>query len=109
MSDTFKFETFVDARSNIFNEYLSSVIAKLSQENKEYKVVQDEIRNLYPKYSAVFRVFDSEQAAVLTEEECVALIEIMELRNQLTYMELQVIYFHGCYDGAGYLKKADIL
>ena len=32
MSDAFRFETFVDARSNIFNEYLSSVIAKLSRE-----------------------------------------------------------------------------
>lgn len=109
MSDTFKFETFVDVRSNIFNEYLSSVIAKLSQENKEYKAVQNEIESLYQKYPAVFRVFDSEQVAALTEEECSALIEIMELKNQLTDMELQAIYFRGCYDGVGYLKKAGIL
>ncbi len=109
VSDTFRFETFVDAHSNIFNEYLSSVIAKLSQENKEYKAVQDEIESLYRKYPAVFRAFDSEQAEALTKEECAALIEIMELRNQLTDMELQAIYFRGCYDGAGYLKKAGIL
>lgn len=109
MSDTFKFETFVDVHSNIFNEYLSSVIAKLSRENEEYKAVQNEIESLYRKYPAVFRVFDNEQAAALTEEECAALIEIMELRNQLTDMELQAIYFRGCYDGAGYLKKAGIL
>lgn len=109
MSDTFKFETFVDVHSNIFNEYLSSVIAKQSQENEEYKAVQDEIESLYQKYPTAFRVFDSEQAAALTEEECAALIEIMELRNQLTDMKLQAIYFRGCYDGAGYLKKAGIL
>ncbi len=109
MSDTFKFETFVDVHSNIFNEYLSSVIAKLSQENEEYKAVQNEIESLYRKYPAVFRVFDSEQAEALSEEECAALIEITELRNQLTDMELQAIYFRGCYDGAGYLKKAGIL
>ena len=29
MLDDFKFETFVDAHSNIFEEYLSSVISKL--------------------------------------------------------------------------------
>lgn len=109
MSDAFRFETFVDVHSNIFNEYLSSVIAKLSQESEEYKAVQDEIESLYQKYPAVLGVFDSEQAAALTEEECAALIEIMGLSNQLTDMELQAIYFRGCYDGAGYLKKAGIL
>lgn len=29
VSGEFRFETFVDVHSNIFNEYLSSVIAKL--------------------------------------------------------------------------------
>lgn len=29
MSDAFRFETFVDVHSNIFEEYLSSVIGKL--------------------------------------------------------------------------------
>ena len=32
MSVEFRFETFVDAHSNIFNEYLSSVVAHLSKE-----------------------------------------------------------------------------
>ena len=34
--DNFRFETFVDVHSNIFAEYLSSVIAKLPKENPEY-------------------------------------------------------------------------
>ena len=33
MLDNFKFETFVDAHSNIFEEYLSSVISKLRESN----------------------------------------------------------------------------
>ena len=49
MSGAFRFETFVDVHSNIFNEYLSSVIAKLPKENEEYKAVQDEIESLYGK------------------------------------------------------------
>lgn len=57
----------------------------------------------------VLGVFDSEQAEALTKEECAALIRIMELKNQLTDMELQSIYFRGCYDSVGYLKKAGIL
>ena len=33
MLNNFKFETFVDAHSNIFEEYLSSVISKLRETN----------------------------------------------------------------------------
>lgn len=109
MFENFRFETFVDAHSNIFEEYLSSVIAKLSRESEEYKAVQDKIESLYEKHPTVLGVFDNEQAAELSKEECAALIRIMELKNQLMDMELQSIYFRGCYDGAGYLKKAGIL
>ena len=109
MSDAFRFETFVDVHSNIFNEYLGSVIAKLSRENEEYRAVRAEIENLYGKYPKVLGVFDTETSAELTEEECAALIKVMELRNKLTDMEMQSVYFRGCYDSIGYLKKAGIL
>lgn len=109
MSDAFRFETFVDAHSSIFNEYLSSVIAKLPKENEEYRAVQAEIESLYEKYPKALGVFDSEQAAELTKEECAALTKVLELKNRLTDMELQSIYFRGCYDSVGYLKKAGIL
>ena len=109
MSDAFRFETFVDAHGSIFNEYLSSVTAKLSREDKEYKALQDKIEGIYGKYPKVLGVFDSETENELTEEECAALIEVMELKNQLTDMEMQAVYFRGCYDSVGYLKKAGIL
>ena len=41
MLDNFRFETFVDVHSNIFAEYLSSVIAKLPKyqiNNKQDKI-----------------------------------------------------------------------
>ena len=109
MSDAFRFETFVDAHSNVFNEYLGSVIAKLSRENEEYRAVRVEIESLYGKYPKVLGVFDTETSAELTEEECAALIKVMELRNKLTDMEMQSVYFRGCYDSVGDLKKAGIL
>ena len=109
MSDAFRFETFVDVNDNVFNEYLGSVIAKLSRENEEYRAVRAEIEGLYEKYPKVLGVFDTETSAELTEEECAALIKVMELRNKLTDMEMQSVYFRGCYDSVGYLKKAGIL
>lgn len=68
MSGEFRFETFVDVHSNIFNEYLSSVIAKLPKENEEYRAVQVKIKKLYEKYPKVFGVFDMEKTAELTKE-----------------------------------------
>ncbi len=109
MSDAFRFETFVDVHSNIFNEYLGSVIAKLSRENEGYRAVRAEIESLYEKYPKVLGVFDTETSEELTEEECAALIKVMELRNKLTDIEMQSVYFRGCYDCIGYLKKAGIL
>ena len=109
MSDTFRFETFVDVHSNIFEEYLSSVIAKLPRENEEYRNLRDEIEGIYERYPKVLGVFDLEQAADLTEKECAALIRVTELKNKLTDMEMESVYFRGCYDSVGYLKKAGIL
>lgn len=109
MSKSFKFETFVDVHSNIFEEYLSSVIAKLPKENEKYRAIQSEIEELYEKYTKVLDVFDMEKAAELDEQECAALIKVMELKNNLTDMEMQSVYFRGCYDSVGYLKKAGIL
>ena len=72
MHDTLKFETFVDAYENIFEEYLSSVVAKLSGENEDYRAVQNEIESLYESYPGVLGIFDAERAAALSEQECAA-------------------------------------
>ena len=109
VSDAFRFETFVDVHGNIFNEYLSSVVARLSKEDEEYKALQEKIEGIYEEYPKVLAVFDSETESELTEKECAALIEVMELKNKLTDMEMQAVYFRGCYDSVGYLKKAGIL
>ena len=109
MFKSFKFETFVDVHSNIFEEYLSSVIAKLPKENEKYRAIQSEIEELYEKYPKVLDVFDMEKSAELDEQECAALIKVMELKNNLTDMEMQSVYFRGCYDSVGYMKKAGLL
>ena len=109
MSGDFRFETFVDTHSNIFNEYLNSAIANLSKENEEYKAVQEEIESLYQQYPKVLGMFDMERAAELTQEECAAVIKVIELKNRLVDMEMQSVYFRGCYNSVGYLKKAGTL
>ena len=104
-----KFETFVDAQGTAFQEYLSTIIAKLPKTDKDYRSIQDKIESIYEQYPRVMDVFDTEKAAALTEEECAALIQVVGLQNQLVEIEMQSVYFRGCYDSVGYLKKAGIL
>ena len=109
MLDNFRFETFVDVHSNIFAEYLSSVIAKLPKENPEYRSTEERIEELYKEYPKVMEVLDTEKPSGLSEQECKVLIEVLGLRNRLSDMQQEAIYFRGCYDSVGYLKKAGIL
>ena len=86
-----------------------SVIGKLPKDNEDYRAIWDKIQAIYEQYPRVLAVFDTEKASDLTGEECKALIEVLELKNKLTDIEMQTVYFRGCYDGIGYLKKAGIL
>ncbi len=109
MLDGFRFETFADANGATFPGYLSTVAAKLASEDEGYRAIQDRIRSIYERYPRVMGLFDREDMSALTEQECKAVIEIVRLRNQRMEMELEAVYFRGCYDSVGYLKKAGIL
>lgn len=52
-------------------------------------------------------VLDTEKPSDLSEQECKALIEVLELRNRLSDMQQEAIYFRGCYDSVGYLKRQE--
>ena len=109
VADKIKFETFVDAQGTAFQEYVSTITAKLPKTDKEYRAIRDKMEGIFQQYPRVMDVFDTEQAAALTEKECAALIQVMGLQNQLVEIEMQTLYLRGCYDSVGYLKKAGIL
>ncbi len=109
MRDDFRFETFVDAQSTAFQEYLSTVVAKLAKENEEYRAIRDKIENIYERYPRVRSIFDSEQAAALAEQECAALIEVLGLQNQLVEVEPESVSVGGGYDWVGYRKTGGLL
>lgn len=109
MIDDCKFETFFDTYSTEFQEYVSSIVTALPVKDTEYRTICDEIGRTYEQHPKVFNVFDSEEAAALTEQECAALIKVLGLRNRLLDLEMQAVYLRGCCDSVGYLKKAGIL
>ena len=79
--DEFKFETFVEAQGTAMQEYLSSVVAKLSKTDKAHRAIQDKIESIYRQYPHVMGMFDTEKAVALTEQECAAAIEVVGLQK----------------------------
>ena len=77
-----------------------------AQANSEIHKLQQEIKR---KQGYALALYEDYKSGLLTKEECTVLIKVMELKNQLTDLELQSVYFRGCYDSVGYLKKAGIL
>lgn len=102
-------ETFIERYSNSFEEYLSSVVNKLRDTDSEYKEIEERISNIYEEYPRIKVVFDLEQAAELSEQDCKALIEVLTLRNRIFDKQQEAVYLRGCYDSIGYLNKAGII
>lgn len=109
MEHEFDFETMIEVRSDAFADYWSMVIGKIRKRNPAYREAEEKITALYKRYPRVEEMLDVEKVSDLTAEECRALIEIWLLQSKITVMQQEAIYLRGCYDGVGYLKKAEIL
>ncbi len=65
MEDYKKIETFIDRYGNAFDEYISSVVNKLSDTDSEYDTIEKQIANLYkenPEISVLIEDFSRLQA-----------------------------------------------
>ena len=102
-------ETLMDCFSNSFGEYISYVVNRLRDTDSEYRDIEERIAKLYEDYPRIKAVFDSEQAAELSEQDCKVLIDILTLRNRLFDKQQEAIYLRGCYDNIRYLNKAGII
>jgi len=103
-----KFETFMDAYRGEFDEYLSSSIVDIYA-TQQHKEIMDEQDMLYKRYPKVKDVIDMDKPYELSEEECAALVRVCNLKNKLIAVEMQDVYFKGCGDCVGYLKKMKLL
>ena len=46
VADKIKFETFVDAQGTAFQEYVSTITAKLPKTDKEYRAIRDKMQGI---------------------------------------------------------------
>ena len=71
-------------------------IEKLPKENPEYRFIEERTEELYKEYPKVMEVLDTEKPSGLSEQECKVLIEVLGLRNRISDMQQEAIYFSRC-------------
>lgn len=108
MRDKASFEAFLDAYSNEFNEYLSSINTAVYSTSQHEKII-DELNAIYKKHPKVKEIIVSDKPHELSEEECTALIKASNLKNEFVNLEMQEVYFKGCSDCVGYIKRMKLL
>lgn len=94
---------------DFFREYFSDAVVKRFKHDEAYQEIQAKINALYEQYPKVLSVFDSDHPVTLSEQECEAVIEIMSLKSEITNMEMETVYFRGCYDGVAYVRIAGVM
>lgn len=108
MAKELSFDTFLDAQNISFTEYLSKA-SSTAQSEKRYTELTEQLHLLYEKHPNVAGIVDMEKPCDLSEQECSALIEVLLIKNELAGLELEQVYFKGCADCVGYLKKMNML
>ncbi|MCD8052440.1 MAG: hypothetical protein LUF00_00015 [Lachnospiraceae bacterium] len=102
------FKTFLDSNSAEFFEYLNYA----SLEDRDDLRVQElsgKQKEIYEKYPKVREMLEYDNPHSLTNEECAALIEILHRKDELADIEMMNVYFKGCADAIGYLRKLKML
>lgn len=108
MAKELNFETFFEAYGAEFAEYLSRASTGMYSE-AEYQKLTEENDELYRLYPKVRQVIDCDNPCCMSEQECAALIQVLSNRNRLIELEEKQVYFKGCIDCVGYLKKMNLL
>ena len=108
MAKELNFETFFEAYGAEFAEYLSRV-STYAVSDAEHKKLTEENNELYRLYPKGRQVIDYDNPCGLSEQECAALIQVLSNRNRLIELEEKQVYFKGCIDCVGYLKKLNLL
>ena len=108
MAKDLNFSTFLDEYDADFFDYLSNTSATCHSE-KRYKELTEHMKMLYEQYPKVKAVLDVDRPCELSEEDCAALVEVLKCKNEMAGLGLKEVYFKGCMDCVGYLKKLNML
>ena len=108
MQKELNFSTFLDEYDADFFDYLSKTSVACRSE-KRYKELRAKLEKLYEQYPNVRAVVDADKPCELSEEDCAALVKVLECKNEMSILEMQEVYFKGCTDCVAYLKKLNML
>ena len=102
MAKEMRLDTFLDAHSADFADYLSRA-SSTDRSDMRYAELTQKLQQLYDDHPKIAGIVDTEKPCDLSEQECSALIEVLIIKNELAGLELEQVYFKGCADCVGYL------
>lgn len=88
-------KTLFESSIDEFTDFVSRATLDLSKNNKEYAKEMENNRILLNKYKKVRDILESDNPKSLNEEECNALIKVLENMTDMKYFEFEEIFFKG--------------
>ena len=102
------FEDFLAEYGFALDEYLSRV-AIACDSGEEQESTMPQVEAIFAVYPTVEQVVDRYEPCALSLEESEALIRLLVLRDEEACQEMRRVYYKGCADCAGYLKRLGLL
>lgn len=102
------FDTFLDTHNADFKDYLSRA-STAARSEKQYAELTEQLQKLYDNHPKIKDIVDLEKPSELSEQECSTLMKALLIKNEFAGLELEQVYFKGCADCVGYLRKMNIL
>lgn len=102
--DLFK-ETFADKCEDSLDEYLSDCSVRLEKVNKEYLKLMKEREYILRKYPRVREVLEDNMMYRFNIPEVKAVRKVIELNQDLSWMEQKEMFFQGIRESYYFLQK----
>lgn len=98
-----------DVDSIEFCEAISQLKCDLKNNNQVYRDIFYKIERMKMKYPVVRNILEDEEASQMNLEESLALLKVINLYRELFRMEEYEIFYLGCRENFGYLRRIEVI
>lgn len=99
-----KADTFFNYNENCFTEYILNAKMRILLNDKEYKMLNNKIRDIKEKYPRVQDFFEEETIKDITEDEQKAIMEIINLENAIDNISDKIVYKLGMNEHTNFIR-----
>lgn len=102
-------ETLYERSSEQLDDMINDVLIDSEKNDKEYKELDNDNRNLRHKYPNLMMIFENENPKTLNKEELDALITILDNELRMKYMIYEKMFILGNKEAYYYFRRMGII